>query len=891
LGSGATLISGIMQKQKRVCLSRWLLRRPARIFFSLFLAALFLSVSLPLSLGGTRISPSVAQEQLAPSAFVRQGQDLYERGDFAAAAIAWQQAEATFESQGDALNQAIALSNLSLTYQKLGEWEEARQAIAESLQILQQNPSSPNPALAQSLEIQGLLSLSTGKAQAALETWKQATTLYAQVGDRAGEVHSQLNQAQAMQVLGLHLQARKLLEKANQTLSSAADSLSKVKGLRSLGNVLRQMGELEASKARLEASLAVAQRLQLNSEVSATELDLGNTDRALGNKAKVFGDENKSRNYFNSALQRYKTAATSETPSVRLKALLNKLSLLLAIDRQEDAKSLLDTIQSAIAQFPPSRTKIFAQIQLAEGLMALGNPPKDIAKILAAAQQQSQKIGDARAESLALGSLGTLYERTEQWSEMENLTKQSLGLSQSIQAPDLSYRWQWQLGRAYQKLGARKSAIDSYTGAIATLQIVRHNLIPVDPDVRFSFRENVEPVYRELVDLLLSETANSEPTQDNLKQATETIDALQLAELEDFLRCNLSPIVKLSEQDVDTSAALIYPIILRDRVEVILKLPQPQQFERYTTLISEQEAQTTFKNLRIQLEYSYFSPEGLELAQTVYDWLIRPAELKLKKNQIKTLVFVLDGLLRNVPMAALHDGRQYLIEKGYAVALTPGLKLLQPQPLAEISLDTLTFGLSEVRENFPAHDEFSPLPNVPIELEQIQRNVPAQQFLNQDFTSATLRNRVLSLPFPIVHLATHGQFSSDPQQTFILAWDRKINIDDLSYILRLRERNRSEAIELLILSACKTAKGDRRATLGLAGIAVQSGARSTIATLWSVNDRSTAELMSLFYQELANNQEKIGKAEALRRAQVKLLNSNYQGPLHWAPYILVGNWQ
>ncbi|NES82628.1 MAG: CHAT domain-containing protein, partial [Moorea sp. SIO2B7] len=97
-------------------------------------------------------------------------------------------------------------------------------------------------------------------------------------------------------------------------------------------------------------------------------------------------------------------------------------------------------------------------------------------------------------------------------------------------------------------------------------------------------------------------------------------------------------------------------------------------------------------------------------------------------------------------------------------------------------------------------------------------------------------------------------------------------------------------IELLVLSACKTANGDSRAALGLAGVAVQSGARSTVASLWSVNDRSTSVFMKFFYQELANTQKPITKAEALRRAQVKLLDNQYKEPYYWAPYVLVGNW-
>nr|MDJ0689574.1 CHAT domain-containing protein [Xenococcaceae cyanobacterium MO_188.B32] len=143
--------------------------------------------------------------------------------------------------------------------------------------------------------------------------------------------------------------------------------------------------------------------------------------------------------------------------------------------------------------------------------------------------------------------------------------------------------------------------------------------------------------------------------------------------------------------------------------------------------------------------------------------------------------------------------------------------------------------------------------------------------------------------FPIVHIATHGQFSSTLEQTFLLAWDSRIDINKLDSILQTRNLSQEEAIELLVLSACETAAGDERAALGLAGMAVRAGARSTVATLWAVNDRSTAQLMSKFYQELTKKD--ITKAEAIRQAQLSLLHTKeYRHPFYWAAYLLLGNW-
>ena len=154
-----------------------------------------------------------------------------------------------------------------------------------------------------------------------------------------------------------------------------------------------------------------------------------------------------------------------------------------------------------------------------------------------------------------------------------------------------------------------------------------------------------------------------------------------------------------------------------------------------------------------------------------------------------------------------------------------------------------------------------------------------------------MEEKLSKLPFTIVHLATHGQFSSDIDQTYILDWNHPIFINQLNQLLRTSEIKSPNPIELLILSACQTAEGDKRAALGLAGVAVRAGARSTVATLWSVNDQSTSEFMSQFYAELAK--PNITRAKALCLVQRSFLQHNdkeYQHPKHWAPFILVGNW-
>jgi CHAT domain-containing protein len=473
-----------------------------------------------------------------------------------------------------------------------------------------------------------------------------------------------------------------------------------------------------------------------------------------------------------------------------------------------------------------------------------------------------------------------LYEQTQQLPDAKNLTQQALLITQAINAPDIAYRWQWQLGRLLKAMGDTPGAIAAYSAAVDTLESLRSDLVAINSNVKYSFRNSVEPVYRQLIGLLLDSENNSKPSQNNLAQALKIFKSLQAAELINFFRaaCLDAKIVQLER--VDPMAAVIYPIILADRLEVILSLPQ-QPLRHYVTTLPQSQVENTLEQLR-QTLVTRTSQEFLPISQQVYNWLIEPAQSELHSSGVKTLVFVLDGSLRNIPMAALHDGKQYLVQK-YGVALTPSLELLNPHPLKRGQLKALIAGVSEAVGDFPA------LTNVKIEVAKIKSEVPSIEILNQQFTSKALQNDIKSFSFPVVHIASHGQFSSNANQTFILAWDGPINVKELNNLLRVRNQNGRNAIELLVLSACQTVAGDKRAALGLAGVAVRAGARSTLATLWYVNDAATVPLMSRFYQELANTT--VTKAEALRRAQQALLNDHeYKHPVYWAPYVLVGNW-
>ncbi len=569
----------------------------------LFQLIVITALGLMLSLSIHLLSPVGASlpVQNQGLALMQVGKKHYDLGQFSDAAQVWQQAVQAYEAAGDVLNQALASSFLSLAAQQLGQWEEAKEAIDASLSWLKTLPSSDRQVRAQVLNTQGRLQLVRGKAEAALKTWQKAEVLYEQAGDPVGALGSQINQTLAMQSLGLYRRARKLFSQIEQKLRKQPASRLKVTGLRTLGNLWRQAGELEKSKEILEQALAVAVELGLNQQKSATLLSLGNTARAQKNPSAAL-------NFYEQA----ETVAADRFSLLRIQAQLNQLGLLIEVQQWSKAESLRQKIPDPLEALPPSRPAVYAQVNLAKNLISLKlknrtlacpiaeeteNQPSsrnetadepcppaaapEVIQLLNAAVQKAEALQEQRGKSYALGHLGQLYEESGEWQKAKEYTEKALKEAQQIQASDIAYQWQWQLGRLLRNENV-EAAIAAYSQAVNSLQTLRGDLVTLNPDIQFDFRKEVEPVYRQLVDLLLQPT---KPSQAHLQQAREVIEALQLAELNNFFQEACLDAQPQQIDQIDLNAAVIYSIILPERLAVILSLPG-QRLRYYATALA-----------------------------------------------------------------------------------------------------------------------------------------------------------------------------------------------------------------------------------------------------------------------------------------------------------------
>lgn len=901
-------------------LVRMLRLSTGRRFKVFVLSGLFGLSFLTTSLGALPIVASHVQAQSLvvsqgnPRQDLQQGILLYKAERYAEAIALWNAALATFAQQNDSIGQALSLNNLSLGYQQLGQWPEAETAVSQSLEILSEAQTSLPSAdvhetLGKVLNTQGELLWAQGKPEAALAIWEDAVGYYQMAAHSVGVAIAQINQAKALQSLGLNAQATTLLSEVYQTLRQTADDDLQAAGLKALGQALRRIGELAQAQDVLLEGSRLAQEPAAKGEIL---LELGNTEQDLRRQALARGQMNVAETLAANGLNHYRLAAQlASSPLLSSQAQVNALRLLILTGQWDAVASAWPSMVATLLDLSPSRSAVYAQLNFADSLTCLrqpsqlavltcmGNvssqqpivtdaplelappPSETIARILTTAIGYSRQIQDTLSESFALGQLGQLYAVNRQPTEAIALTKQGIERAESLQVSESAFRLYRQLGQLLNQTDNRQAAIAAYKEAVDALDQIRGSLLRINSEVLFSFRDNTEPIYREFVDLLL--TGN--PSDTSLREAVRNIDNLQRTELENFLGCDLSQLFEIGTGTIDPTAAKIYPIILPERLAIILEIPG-QSLRYYQTPVSQGQFEKALRDLRTQLTEPGLTPEVIVEATKIYQWLIDPLEPALENNpQIQTLIFVPDGALRNIPMGVLYDEDSYFIEKGYAIAVAPQLDLFSPRKSPQ-NLSVLAGGV-EIPQTIEGV-AFPPITGVKAELSEIPSQFLASPpLLNDDFTIENIQERLNSGEVSAVHWKTHGIFSSDPTGTYLVTYRNTINASVLSQLVQSSRQRRGEPLEFMALSACETAQGDNRAVLGLAGLAVRAGARSTLSTLWRAEDDANTRLMADFYRFLQQGES---KAKALQKAQVKLLQEGYAAPYYWATYILVGNW-
>ena len=705
---------------------------------------------------------------------------------------------------------------------------------------------------------------SFGEAAAA---WKDASILFGQARQVARQADALFNLGQAYHSLGQRRLATEALDEA-LTLAETPERRMRIKA--ALGAVCAFSKKDDRAEQLLRESFDEARKLGDAAAVASILNDLGNLLAAQGRT----GD----------AMRAYEESGEKAGgSSLAAKAFANLAAA--ASDAQTASQANRRAVR-VLSKLPDSHDK--ATLLLTIGRTWLRH--REAEDALAAWKQAGEialRLDDDPTRSYAIGFLGELYEAGGRHEDAMKLTREAALLAQKTQSTDALFRWEWQKGRLFARLGDSKSAIAAYRRAITDLDAIRHDIAIGFGNANrgSSFREAVGPLFFQLADLLLQRSAReSDPAQvqASLREARDTMELLKSAELVDYFQddcVNLLRSKTAGIEQISPTAAIIYLIPLPSRTVLLLGLSDGLQ--RFQIDVGEKELTTVIRAFRRNLE-TRTSYEYLTQGRKLYDWLVRPMEGVLTQHGIDTLVFVPDGASRTIPLAALHDGKHFLISR-YAVAVTPGATLTDPRTVERKSARLLLGGLSDSVQGY------QPLAFVPQELDAIRKVQGGTVLMNKQFLTDRVANKFQGEQFSIVHLASHGRFDRDAHKTFVLTHDSKMTLDDLERIIRPGQF-RGRPVELVTLSACQTAAGDDRAALGMAGVAVKSGARSAVASLWFVNDQSSSELVAAFYQHLWQDPG-ISKAQAMQKAQLSLLDTwTYRHPCYWAPYLVIGNW-
>ncbi|MBE9044693.1 CHAT domain-containing protein [Pleurocapsales cyanobacterium LEGE 10410] len=871
-------------------------RRSFRWLSVLFTIALAISLFIGQI---STVNAKVSNEDL-----VQQGVTEYRQGKYRAAIALWHRALNSYQATPDNPNTVVVLENLARVHQQIGQSEQA------------------------------------------ITYWDRVTDRYRELGNEEQLGRSLSELAQAYSSLGQHRQAIALLcgeqgNKQTECFSTSAialakknaDSLGEVAAKGSLGEAYRLRGNYARAVDYLKDSLTTARILD-NPQLEISVLNsLGNTYSSLAQisyrqadsaetRGEIYGrtgleyapdspvmqlrQDGKQQDrialgYFQDSL----AIATQQQNSLeRVRSLISSLPIYYRLSDTTAAANAKQQALDLVSTLPLEATTVYATIDLAKLLQ----PEKvsfsscysaDILSQARALLQQgvdtARQIDNSRATSFALGEFGHTYECSGDYQQALKLTKQARLAAE--QHKDSLYLWEWQTGRILLAQKNSDRAIAAYETAISTLESIRDDLLTANRDVQFDFRDTVEPIYRGLIARRLGMVDNVSvvpPTEtrqvSNVSSILTTVDSLRLAELQNYFGndCAISDVVATDKVDLLAPApntAYFSTIILDDRTAVIANFPGRKtkivwDSDRGKAAIAEE-----INQYRRGLE-NFYTKFDVSLGQNIYSWLVQPFAEDLEREQITTLVFIQDGLLRSVPMSALHDGEQFLVQK-YAIATTPSLNLTSPNTANRQELKALALGLSEPSQ--VDNKSFPPLPNVKAEIKQVQ-NIFAEStgVLNNSFTRDRLAAELAETSYPIVHIATHGQFSSEPEDTFLVTGNNeKLTITELDRIIR-STATQNEPVDLIALTACQTAVGDERAALGLAGIAIQAGANSALASLWSINDEVTPAVMQDFY--LGWRDRRLSKAQALQQAQIASIERGVP-PALWSPFVLIGNWQ
>lgn len=751
---------------------------------------------------------------------------------------------------------------------------------------------------------EGALRFQQGAFPQAAAHWMNAARGYEEGGHVKEQCQALINLAHALQGEGQIRRAQGTLQAALKLSEQAGDRLLTARILAQLGTTSHALGKHEPATEHLTKALALAREEKKPALVASVLNDLGNALAARRQFAEAIDVYAESRSL----------AVETKHPELSATARINGAMALMQNQQLGDAQRQFDQAWTDTQALRDSYAKTAGLLNLGLGYQDLhaavtarpltgnrqdsakgqatetagfsapgGNLLRQSSEAFVAAGEVAARIGDARGQSYAWGYLGALREKEQRPAEALEYSRKATFAAQRLNAPEALYRWQWQTARLLRAGGQEEEALAAYQRAVTYLKPIRHEYSVGYQGRHHSFDESVAPLFVEYEDALLhraSAALSPERNQQLLVQVRDTLEMAHAAELQDYFRddCVAAAKAQRAVGVLAANTAVIYPVSLPDRLELIVETAAG--LKQYRVPVNADALTNEVRTFRRMVQ-DRRSESFLPSAQALYGWLIAPLQQDFLASGVTTLVMVPEGALRTIPIAALHDGREFVVNK-YAVAVSPAMELTDSSPLQRGKGTALTVGLTESAQGFPAK------PDKGEEVHAVNAMYGGTSLMNSQFSTPSLEQEIRNQGLGIVHVASHSEVGNDATKSFLLAYDDKISMDRLAQMVGLWQE-RKQPLELLTLSACETAAGDDRAALGLSGLAVKTGARSALASLWVAEDQVVPDLVREFYRQLQD--PTVSKAVALQRAQQKILaQRGHSHPSFWSAFLLINNW-
>jgi CHAT domain-containing protein/Tfp pilus assembly protein PilF len=828
-------------------------------------------------------------------------------GQYQKAIDFYQQSLAIQKQIGDRKGEAISLNTLGSAYNYLGQYQKAIDFYQQSLAIQKQIGDRNSEAI--SLNNLGLAYSYLGQHQKAIDFFQQSLAITKQIGDRNSEAKPLNNLGVAYNSLGQYEKAIDFFQQSLAIFKQSGDRNGEAVSLNSLGTAYDSLGQYQKAIDFFQQSLAITKQIgDRNNEATALN-NLGNAYRNLGQYQKAIDFFQQSIAIQKQIGYRYGEAR-----------LLNNLGL--SYNSLGQYQKAIDFFQQALAIQKQIGDRN-GEARLLNNLGLVYNSLGQHQKAIDFFQQSlaiTKQIRDRNGEGITLSNLGVAYNVLGQYQKAIDFFQQSLAIVKQIGDRNGEATSLHNLAFAFNKLNQPEISILFYKQAVNTYEAIRKDIKRLKKEEQQSYTTSISDSYRNLSDILIQ--------QGRIMEALQVLDLLKVQELEDYLKNIkgsdrsaqgvrlLAPELALSDKllavsfenapevnqqlanqiqqlpkteinkvpdylnQIPQGTVLLYPFILGDRLEIILFAPNNLPIRR-TTNISKDQLETLIVDFRTAL-LDPSSEDFREPSLQLYNLLIKPIEAELVQFNTKTILYAPDGQLRYIPIAALYDGKQLLVEK-YQISnlIAYTLSDFTPQPQNAPNILAGAFGGKAGDRRFGQ----TALPATVREVQAIANSFQnSVTLIEEQFSRKAIESKFKN--HNILHLATHAEFNvGSPDQSFIIFGNGdKIRLNEIADW-------QMPNIDLIILSACQTGSGklgDGVEILGFGYQVQKAGAKQAIASLWKVDDNKTSVLMTAFYAELQKGN--VTATEALRRAQVSLIKSkDYNHPYYWAAFFAIGN--